>query len=385
MIDLRVLGLFFFISLLSQGAAIENILEIKTAKFNSVLGQSLLRTNHVNEIASRLVRRVSGQRDIKGGEFDYIANTKIYISFYEKSLKPIVDTGCFLNAHQIGKGSYTQDLLKRASYENKYIDLNLNKSSKTPKAKAMIDNLRPKYAFLEHSFKNLYQGEIISSFGGILARVSDSVKGRSTFSLGDQERENGYKNVFTFGHSKEVTKLKTGEDFWEVQVWGDLCLEESIDYFLVGCFGFLKPTRESIALLLNNNYDVYMCKAKGKKIKKGMKLSSSNLELFASSEYKKLPSVESVKVDFNKFPGKINVELLVKAKRLSYCEIIVKNGDMNLTKERDFNTAKSVGECKFSDTLTEEPDSIEVVVKDAYGNIFRKKVFEAYKELKSIM
>ena len=121
----------------------------KSNKTNSSL-QELLREKTTQEIAKTLIKKLSEQKNLDNESKVPSAQLRtsiISLAFKEKYLDDIINTGEFLNAHQVQNSSFNDDLKERATVEDLLINAPLSEF-RTPQNKEKIAELRPKYSCL---------------------------------------------------------------------------------------------------------------------------------------------------------------------------------------------------------------------------------------------
>lgn len=354
-----------FLSLISTASA----KSIEQLKYADGLPISYFNNQTSVQIAEQLVKRLSKERDDRGGKVNYRHSSDILIAFYEKSAKSILESGCFYNAHELGASTYTYSKLDlREKFENQYINLDLSKNENLSH-KNKLKSLRPKYAFLQHNLENLPKGKLTQTFGGVLGKVKDSVKNRSTFSLGDQEREDGHLNVHTFSHTGIISDKKNKADiYWEAHIWGELCLND-IDYYLVNCPGFQQISQPSLKLFLKQGIPVYTCKMEDGLFKKNQLIKTSNLSQFKLTTDSTNPKIENIKITKSEKTSKYDVEFIAEDESLSFCEVSLHFENKVFSGDLDLNPSLKKGICKWSfGPINENFKYVELVVKDSFGN-----------------
>ena len=342
---------------------------IEQLKYDDGLSSSFFNQQTGVQIAEKLVKRVSNERDLLSGDFDYRNNSDILIALYEISLNPILKSGCFYNAHELGMSTYTNSKLDlREKYENLYINLNLSKNENANHKKKLL-NLRPKFAFLQHSLKNLPQGKITHSFGSIFGKVKNDVKNRSTLSLGDKEYEGGHNTVHTFSHTGRILDKENKPDiYWEAHIWGELCLD-NIEYFLVNCPGFKPISHESLKLILNRGIQVFTCTLDKGLFKKDHIITTSNLPQFRVTSDTIKPKIQDVKISKIEKTSEYEIEFSVEDESLSFCEVSLHFENSIISSEVDLDPYRKKGLCKWKfGPVNDKLKYVEMVVKDAFGN-----------------
>jgi hypothetical protein len=247
--------LFISLSAASSEMLIPEILDLKPG--DTLNEETYLKYNS-KLIAISIVQWLRAQKNdsnLEKSNYDLRKNTRIAMAFDVAYLPEIIKKG-FLNQHETGKSKGLYNLHKRATQENSLLKLNLEPSY--GQYGPLVNRVRPKYAYLlldNQSKDESFKGDISTQYGDVYAVFTDDVKDRSTFTGGDSlDMEAGFGDVYTFWYESYLTLQ---QQFWEVQIWGDLGITD-VKYFLVNCH---KPLgKEKLNKLKGTRRPVYDCK-----------------------------------------------------------------------------------------------------------------------------
>jgi hypothetical protein len=160
----------------------------------------------------------------------------------------------FLNQHETGTSNGANSPDSRAAAENRFLRVNLEPSR--GRYGNNVNKVRPKYSYLSLDKYRPDMGltTIYTHYGDIFFVMKQSVKNRATLTGGDSL---GLDEVKTYYYrSKNVLKM-WGGSYWEAQIWGEMRIDEVVDYILVNC---VAPTsNEQVKYLKTLGKQVYNC------------------------------------------------------------------------------------------------------------------------------
>lgn len=229
--------------------------EISSADFKDYNSKDIART-----LIQKIHRERENDRNISKPDYDFLKDTRIAIQFNLGNLDSILRKG-FLNQYETKASNGSYDPSKRRWLENSFLGMDL-------KAEERLDHFRPKYAYvlLDKYRKKMGPVRLIGEYGDVVAVLKQSVKYRSTFTVGDSlDIKADSRDVRTFYFkSKKVLELEASL-YFEAQIWGTLDFRD-VYYLLVGCFD---PVVDSsvVNALKATGKPVYQCSTF---IKKGL-------------------------------------------------------------------------------------------------------------------
>ncbi len=263
---------FKFISLFFiDGELVEYIPEIMELNDYDVIPKEIFRKYDSKLIAMSIIKRKHEKYEEKSSDtaYDYMQDSEVIISFKGQYFSNI-QKSCFLNQHQISQSGGTFDPKRRANVEDRFIGIRIEKDySKKTNYDDVYSWVRPIYSYLQLSKNHhgLKTSGFSTQYGNVFARLNNSVKQRSTFSLGDSLlMEYSYKSdvrqyIHTFFSRPKREHKKIEDRYNETHVWGKTCLSD-VDYFLVNCGnGFSDVSSSVLSSMKKTKIDIYKCKA----------------------------------------------------------------------------------------------------------------------------
>jgi hypothetical protein len=267
-------------------APIKILPEILKLKEGQTIPSKIIADNDSRSVGASLVERIN-LREAKEKKdttnlYDFYKDSEIQMAFKDKIFGSI-RKGCFKNQFQTGSSNASMDPAFRVKTEKEFIGLGIA-FEKDPKAKS--HHIRPKYAYFVPTakMKDVRVNEYSRQYGNIHAVFKDSIKDRTTYSEGD-----------SIEYNLKARSLKRKADYrlvrrdlinyWEAQVWGDVCFSD-VDYFLINCpFAAPKPTavtEANLAMMKETGIAVYECikekRGDNEIFVKGKVLAEENLE-----------------------------------------------------------------------------------------------------------
>lgn len=250
--------------------------EILNLQNGDTVPQEIYKKYSPNLIAASLVQRLHNTKETKANSenpnYDFQAHTLLQLKFNDKYVNSIKQS-CFLNQHQVNHSDGLLNQNRRANIEDSLIGIDLENSYKGGTSN-LVNTVRPKYGFLgfEKDTNGQQRNRFSRQYGNIVAVLKNEVKDRTTFtqvdSLDGNMNSDGdvvYGNIqaysFKYRSRSVLPRIKdpvADEDYWEVQVWGTLCMSD-VDYFLINCPGDNKVSQNSLTTLKSIGLPVYKC------------------------------------------------------------------------------------------------------------------------------
>jgi len=205
---------------------------------------------------------------------DLFEKTEIIMAVRQKYVGSILEFG-FKNYHQIQHTEGAAEPRDRAVLEDLMLGLRLEKDYGTSRYKDLVNQIRPKYAFLQPSSEVesvLPDNSITDQYGEIFFVFKSSVKRRSTFTSDDSLCFHCLKNLTKIGNKTffstvnplDLRREREGHSvFLDAQIFGELSSSD-VDYALVSCGDaageHFEPVQKKVVQQLKRaGIDVYQC------------------------------------------------------------------------------------------------------------------------------
>ena len=249
---------FFYI----DGKLESYIPEVLDMRDNSVLDQQVLKKYSADLIAKSLLKRMNLEYEpsvnARSADYNFKKDSEIHMAIWEQYIDSI-NKNCFMNQHQVGHSKGYLGQPRRAAKEDEFLGVKLE-SSYNYKQSSKTHVIRPKYAYfvLQKKREDMILTDQSTQYGNVIAKFKDHIKERVSFSGGDSLGMNG-RDIKSIHYSSRSKLRMTGSSYWEAQIWGKVCVDKDVDYFLVNCPHYSSVSSSAIAKLKKTGKPVYKC------------------------------------------------------------------------------------------------------------------------------